>query len=49
VNVDLARSPIPSPGRNNEGNNNAGHPLEEHQFREELIGLPEDLPAVLLE
>jgi hypothetical protein len=49
MDMDLARSAVPRPRRNEQRNDDARPPLEEHQFREKLIGLAKDLPAMLLE
>jgi hypothetical protein len=48
VNVNLARTTFPGPRRDEKGNHDAEKPLKQHQLREKLIGLPEDLPAMLL-
>jgi hypothetical protein len=49
MNVDLARTPFPRSRRDEEGDDNAGYPLEKHQPREEMVRLAENLSPVLLE
>jgi hypothetical protein len=49
MNMNLARSPIPSSRRNEQRDDDAGHPLEKHELRKELVCLAKNSFAVLLE
>jgi hypothetical protein len=49
MDMNLARSPIPGFRRNEQGDDDAGHPLEKHELCKELVCLAKNPFAMLLE
>jgi hypothetical protein len=49
MDVDLAGFAAPRKWREDQGQDDAGHPLEQHQSGKQLVGLTKDLLPVLLE